>query len=65
MTVLSSKLETLDYDSPNWNFIYNRNMELLDAELLKLNALQDVDVTSLQNGNVLIYSSGVWKNIAP
>jgi len=57
MTILSTGLETFDYSAPGWNHIYNRNMELLDAELLKLNALHDVDTSALADGAVLLYNS--------
>lgn len=63
MTVLSpSGLETFNYGAPGWNHIYNRNMDLLENELLKLNALQDVDVTGLTDEDVLIWvaSESKW-----
>lgn len=63
MTILSpSGLETFSYGAPGWNHIYNRCMDLLENELLKLNALQDVNVSGLTDEDVLIYNSaeGKW-----
>jgi len=62
MSILSpSGLETFNYGTPGWNHVYNRNMDLLENELLKLAALQDVDVTGLTDEDVLIWSSSSSK----
>lgn len=62
MTILSpSGLETFDYGAPGWNHVYNRDMDLLEHELLKLNALQDVDVNGLKDEDVLIWSTSASK----
>lgn len=62
MTVLSpSGLETFDYGTPGWQFIYNRNMDLLENLLLKLSALGDVDVTGIQDGETIQYNSSTLK----
>jgi hypothetical protein len=67
MTVLSSGLETADYGAPGWNHIYNRNMDLLENELLKLAALQDVDVTGIDDGEPFIWndSTSKWEPLYP
>ncbi len=57
MTILSTGLETDNYGSPGWNHIYNRNMDLLNYELLKLRALTDVDMDSIVDGSPFIWNS--------
>lgn len=57
MTVLSSGLETSDYSSPNWEKIYNSNMEKLNNTFLKLSGLLDVDVTGLEKNQILVWNS--------
>lgn len=48
MSILSpSSLETFDYGTPGWNYIYSSNMDRLENALLKLKALQDVDLDSI------------------
>lgn len=64
MSVLSpSGLETFDYGTPGWNFIYNRNMDLLENDLLKLKALQDVDLNSIEDQKPFRYnaSTQTWE----
>lgn len=54
MSILNpSKLETADYGQPQWVAIYNKNVERLNALLLKINALLDVDTTYLKDDAVL------------
>lgn len=62
MTVLSpTGLETDDYSQANWWALYNRNVELLNAELLKIQALQDVKVDKLKNNNFIYWDSSLSK----
>lgn len=62
MTILSKKLETLDYTQPYWNHIYNKNMDLLENDLLKLNAILEIEITSLRDGDILEWdeTEGAW-----
>jgi len=61
MTLLSTGLETANYNMPGWEKIYNKNVELLNDTLLKVNALLDVDVSTLQDGQVLTWDAGQSK----
>jgi hypothetical protein len=61
MTQLTSGLETADYGTPGWNTIYNKDMELINAVLLKLLALRDVVSTSPSNNSVPTWSSALVK----
>jgi len=64
MTILNpSNLETADYGQPEWVAIYNANVEKLNAVLLKVNALFDVDVDALVDGMVLRWdaSRSEWR----
>jgi len=62
MTVLSSGLETITYGQPGWNFLFNRNFELLNNKLLKFSALLDFLGTPT-NGQVPVWDSTAskWK----
>lgn len=56
MTILSpTGLETDTYDMTGWNYIWNKNVDMLNRALLKINALQDVDITNLQHGAMLTW----------
>ena len=58
MSILSpSNLETLDYATPGWSFIFDKNFELLAQTLLKINNLQDVNTTGITNGAVLTWDT--------
>jgi len=57
MTLLSNGLETIDYNQPAWHYIGNKNMELLNAVLLKIKALGDVDADSPPNNSILVWST--------
>lgn len=62
MTVLSpTGLETDDYNQADWWAIYNRNVELLNAALLKVQALQDIKVDKLKDGAFIYWDSGLSK----
>ena len=61
MTILSSGLETDDYNSPGWVHIYNRNIDLLENDLLKLSALLDVNLEGIQDGDSLVWNSTTSK----
>lgn len=52
---LLSGLEQADYKLPGWSHIYNRNFELLNEVLLKLQGLVDVDGSYLPDGGVLVW----------
>lgn len=65
MTLLSpSNLETLDYNQSGWNFIHDKNIELLATLLLQVRYLQDVDITNLVNGSVLVWDAAQSKHVA-
>jgi hypothetical protein len=61
VTILSTGLETMDYGTPGWNHIYNRNMDLLDNELLRLKALLDTDLSGIKDGESLRWSDSESK----
>jgi len=64
MTILSpSGLETDDYSQANWWAIYNRNVELLNAVLIKLQGLGDVKVDKLKDDSFLFWddANSKWK----
>jgi len=48
-------LEQADYKLPGWNHIFNRNFELLNDELLKIQGLVDVEGSYLPDGGVLVW----------
>jgi hypothetical protein len=54
-------LETMDYGEPLWNYIYNKNMEILDKELLKLSTIAEIDVSTLQDGDTIVWDSTASK----
>lgn len=55
-------LEQGDYKLPGWCHIFNRNFELLNDQLLKIQGLVDVDTSYLPDGGVLVWraSAGKW-----
>lgn len=55
-------LEQADYKLPGWCHIFNRNFELLNDELLKVQGLVDVDTSYLPDGGVLVWraAAGKW-----
>lgn len=58
MTILTdTDLETADYKQPGWVAVYNKDIDLLNARLLKIQSLLDVDTTGLQDGAVLVWNS--------
>jgi hypothetical protein len=63
MTVLASGLETDDYGQPDWWALYNRNVELLNDVLLKVQGLLDVKVDKLVDGAMLRWDGTKWRVI--
>ena len=66
MTILNpSKFETASYKQPEWIAIYNTNVERLNAVLLKVNALFDVDIDALEEDAVLHWdaSRSRWRPV--
>ena len=61
MSIYDDKLETDTYNSPGWNHIYNKNMDVLNGELLRLKALQDVDLDSIADQEPFIWNSTTSK----
>ena len=62
MTILTdTNLETHDYAVPGWVHIYNKNIELLNYRLLKIQELLDVDTTGLKDKSILVWHSGMGK----
>lgn len=60
MTILSpSGLETDTYDQAGWHAIMNKNFDMLNRFLLKVQALGDIDTDNLRDGAIL-----TWDNIA-
>lgn len=58
MSILTpTKLETMDYRNPLWQAIYNTNIERLNAALLKVRALLDVDIDTIEDGAVLMWNA--------
>ena len=64
MTILTdSGLETVTYSQPLWQMIMNKNFQMLNNTLLKINALLDVDTQNLHHGAFLKWSvsTGKWE----
>ena len=57
MSIYDDKLELDDYGAPGWNHIYNKNMDVLNGELLKLKALKDVDLDSIADQQPFIWNA--------
>jgi hypothetical protein len=58
MTILSpSNLETASYNQPEWVFIYNACIDRLNTLLLRFQALQDVSISSLKDGTILVWDA--------
>ena len=55
-------IETWDYDLPGWVHVYNKNIDLINAALLKLMALQDVHSGYTKDDGLLTWNaaSGKW-----
>lgn len=67
-TLSPSNLKIVDaYNDATWWSTYNDNFTLLNSTLLKLSALQDVEVVGLLNGQILVYSTaaGKWIHYTP
>ena len=57
-TLSPSQLKYNDDESDtNWNANWTYNFARLNNTLLKLSALGDVDVSGLQDGDILVYNS--------
>jgi|ADurb_H2B_02_Slu_FD_contig_21_541491_length_408_multi_8_in_0_out_0_2 hypothetical protein len=50
-------LEQAAYDLPGWIHIFNKNFDLLNRALLRIDGLVDVDASALANGGVLTWNS--------
>lgn len=64
MTILSpTQLETADYNAPGWIHVFNKNIDLLNARLLNIVQLVDVNPDYLPDDAVLVWdaSAGKWK----
>jgi hypothetical protein len=61
MTIYDDKMELDDYNSPGWNHIYNKNIDVLDGELLKLKALKDVDLDSIDDQEPFVWNTTTSK----
>jgi hypothetical protein len=64
MTILNpTQIETADYGVPGWVHIFNKNFDLLNSVLLKVNALGDVDTSYLPEDGILTWNAatGKWK----
>ena len=65
MAILSdTSLETADYDMPGWVHVYNANVDRLNAVLLKLSGLVDVDLAAMRDNSLLVWRSGPAKWVA-
>ena len=69
MSILSpSGLETMDYRLPGWNFIFNKDFEMLAKQLLYFNHLLDVNMpsnhTKIHTGAIPVWDSVSQKWIA-
>lgn len=61
MTIQSETgLETANYNSPMWVYIYNKNVEILNDTLLKISGLLDVDLTAIDDGAILMWDGSDW-----
>lgn len=62
MTIDSdTKLETFDYNVPGWVYVYNKNIDLLNYALLKVNALLDVKTDNLEDKSILVWNASTSK----
>jgi len=64
-TLYSSGLEEIDYGTWFWIHIYNKSVDRLNAVLLKIDGLLDVDTTGLKDGDLLrwVASEGKWRPV--
>ena len=56
-----TQLETFTYGAPGWVHVYNANIERLNDLLLKLGALQDVDMSNAKDGAILRWNEAGQK----
>jgi len=56
-----TKLETHDYAVPGWVHIYNKNVDLLNYVLLKIQALVDVKTNNLEDKSILVWNATTSK----
>ena len=62
MTINSdTKLESADYGVPGWVHIYNKNIDLMNYALLKVQALLDVKTSNLEDKSILVWNAGTSK----
>jgi hypothetical protein len=64
MTILNpTQIETADYGVPGWVHIFNKNFDLLNSVLLRIDQLVDVNDDYLPDDAVLVWdaSAGKWK----
>jgi len=54
-------LENLSYKQPGWNYILDRNMQIINFYLSALDNLLDVDTTGIRNGAVLGWNTTTTK----
>jgi len=61
-----SQLERLRYGAQSWSEVMRDNAQLLEDTLLQLSNLLDIEITSLQDGDILWYNSisGKFENVA-
>lgn len=54
-------LETHTYNVPGWVHVYNKNIDLLNYRLLKVNALLDVKTDNLEDKSILVWNATTSK----
>jgi len=66
-TLSPSGLKTTIAGEADWDGTHDDNFTLLNNTLLKLSALFDVDVTGLNDGDILVYNNSThkWEPEAP
>ena len=64
MKLTTTDLEKIGWACQGWIGVHNENMERLNDKYLKLSGLQDVNIPSLNDNDVLVYNSATshWIN---
>lgn len=56
-----TKLEYHDYNVPGWVYVYNKNIDLLNYSLLKIQSLLDVNTDNLEDKSILVWNASTSK----
>lgn len=56
-----TQLETHTYNVPGWVYVYNKNIDLLNYHLLKVQSLLDVKTNNLEDKSILVWNDTTSK----